>query len=458
MHYHIIGVGGFGMSAIARVLLQRGHTVSGSDMRANELTAALAAEGVQVHIGHKAEHIAEANIVLASSAIPAANPEIVAAHANGLPVYERQQAMGLLTEDFRTLAIAGTHGKTTTTALLTHVLAATGHDPSAIIGGVMQDTGSNARVGNNDLFVVEADEYAEMFLGLTPEIAVINNIEHDHPDRFPDLAALLHSFEKFAARLVPHGVLVGGVDSPPVAHLIEARQWQGLATLSYSLRDIEATWFADDIQPSQDGTLHFNLHYENTLVGRATLPLLGEHNVQNALAVCAVANHLGVPGPEIIAALATFPGTQRRSEIMAQLRGITIVNDYAHHPTAVQATLAAWRGVARRLWAVWEPHTYTRMRALAPGFARAFSAADVVLVLDVYSVREEITPGLSAPNLARMMQEAGHPDARYGGDFSTAAATLATELASNDVVIIMSAGDAPQVGHLLAQTLAEQGS
>jgi UDP-N-acetylmuramate--alanine ligase len=453
MHYHIMGVGGFGMSALARVLVKRGHTVSGCDMRPNNITAALQTEGVIIQFGHDAAHLQNVDIVLASSAIPENNPEIEAARQYGIPVYERRQAMALLTSGFRTLAIAGTHGKTTTTALLTHVLTATGRDPSAIIGGVMQDTTSNARVGQSDLFVIEADEYGEMFLGLTPEIAVITNIEHDHPDRFPDLDTMIHAFQQFAGQIVPHGALIGGIDSAPVADLIEMRQWQGMATSTYSLQNSDATWFADDIQFDVSGKLQFNIHYENSLLGRATLPLLGTHNAQNALAVCAVADHLSIPAPEVIAALATFPGTQRRSEIMAHVQGITIVNDYAHHPTAVRATLNAWRHVAKRLWAVWEPHTYTRMRALAPEFAIAFSRADVALVLDVYSVREEITPGLSAPNLARMMQEAGHANARYGGTFSDAAATLAREVQAGDVVVIMSAGDGPEVGHLLHQQL-----
>lgn len=457
MHYHIIGIGGFGMSAIARVLLQRGHIVSGSDMRSNAITTALIAEGCRVFVGHNARHIIGVDIVLASSAIPPENPEIVTAQAANIPVYDRRSAMSLLTEGFRTLAVAGTHGKTTTTALLTHVLAANGRDPSAIIGGVMQDTGSNARVGQSDLFVIEADEYGEMFLGLSPEIAVINNIEHDHPDQFANLDEMQAVFHQFADRIIPHGILIAGIDSPPVAALAENRQWRGLPVVTYSLTNEEADWFADNIIAMPNGSIQFTVHFANTQLGNATLPLLGTHNVQNALAVCAVADKLGLPSTDIIDALATFPGTQRRSEIMAQIGDVTIVNDYAHHPTAVRTTLAGWRHVAQRLWAVWEPHTYTRMRALAPEFVQSFMDADHVLVLDVYSVREEITPGLSAPNLARMMRDVGHPHALYGGTFKEAADTLADVVQAGDVVVIMSAGDAPIVGHTLHKKLLERG-
>lgn len=453
MHYHIVGIGGFGMSAIALVLLERGHRVSGSDMRANATTTTLAQAGAEIFIGHAAQQLGAAEMVLRSTAIPDHNPEIEAALAKAIPVYDRRQAMGILTEGFRTIAIAGTHGKTTTTALLAHVLTEAGRDPTVIVGGIMKSSGRNARVGQSDLFVVEADEYGEMFLGLNPEVAVLNNIEHDHPDRFPTLADLEKSFRAFVERIQPHGILIGGIDSPPVRAMLEARTWQGLPSMSFSLTDEDSVWFARDILPQADGTLTFSVYHENSVLDQVRLPLLGKHNVQNALAVCAVADHLGLSFADVKSALASFAGTERRSEVLGVVQGVYVVNDYAHHPTAVRTTLAAWRPLARHLWAVWEPHTYNRMRALVDDFVMAFDDSDSVLLLDVYSVREEKSPGLDAPNLAKKIRATGHSDARYTGDFEATARYLAEHVQAGDVVLIMSAGDAPIVGRQLLTLL-----
>lgn len=457
MHYHIVGIGGFGMSAIARVLAGQGHVVSGSDARTNALTAALKADGIDVFIGHDVHNIQGAEAILASTAIPADNAELVAARHTNIPIYHRREMMTLLTKGYRTIAIAGTHGKTTTTALITYILDVAGLDPTAIVGGVMQNYGSNARIGDGEWFVIEADEYGGMFLGLSPEYALINNIEHDHPDQFPDLASLTSAFKEFADQIEPHGILFGGVDTPSVQQLIEAREWAGLPIVSYSLNDPTAKWYATDLQPTKQGKMHFTAVQSGVPVGEIELNMLGRHNVENALGAIAVVDQIGVPFATIQQALRTFSGTGRRSEIMGRVNDIVIINDYAHHPTAIRSTLAAWQPVVNRLWAVWEPHTYTRMRALSDDFIGSFGDADTVLLLDVYSVREEITPGLSAPNLSRMITEQGHADARYTGDFAATAELLTRELQPGDGVIIMSAGDGPAVGHLLLQNLMRGG-
>ncbi len=456
MRYHIVGIGGFGMSAIARVLAGRGHDISGSDARASALTAALEAEGLRIYIGHNAHNIEGATALLASTAIPEDNPELLAAKRANIPLYRRRELMALLTEGLRTIGIAGTHGKTTTTALLTHTLDLAGLDPTAIVGGVMTNYGSNALIGRGEWLVIEADEYGEMFLGLSPEIAIINNIEHDHPDQFPDLAAMLHAFQAYSERIVPHGILIGGIDTPPVQQLIEAREWAGLPTITYSTHNPSATWYAANVHTTSVATTRFTVMRSGAAVGDIELNMLGIHNVENALGAIAVADYIGVDFATLQAAFKSFLGTARRSEIMGRVRDVLIVSDYAHHPTAIRSTLAAWKPLIKRMWAVWEPHTYTRMRSLADEFVRAFADADQVLVLDVYSVREETTPGLSAPNLARMITETGHPAARYTGDFAATAALLATETQSGDGVIIMSAGDGPAVGHLLLQILMRE--
>jgi UDP-N-acetylmuramate--alanine ligase len=452
-HIHIVGVGGFGMSAIARVLLQQGYTVSGSDLRANDFTRELAALGATIFEGQRAENVAGAEVVIATSAAHDDNREIAAARTAGIPVRRRQDILGDLMAGKIGIAIAGTHGKTTTTALLVHVLMEAGRDPSYIVGGVMKNTGTNAGVGQGPYFVIEADEYDRMFLGLRPQIAIMTNIEHDHPDCFPTMQDVRAAFAAFVARLPEDGLLVVCADDPAARDIGQARRgpirWYGLGILP----DADG-WQADHVEPDAAGGTRFMVQRDEQEIGRARITLAGRHNVQNALAVIAAADHLGVPFDRIAAALDSFQGTGRRSEILGQAGGVTVISDYAHHPTAIRVTLDAQRtrpGV-RHLWAVWQPHTYGRMRLLADEFAAAFGAADHVLVADVYSVRETVTPGLDAAGMARKIRGAG--DVRYTGDLDATARILIDEVQPGDVVVILSAGDAPRIGELLLAGLA----
>jgi UDP-N-acetylmuramate--alanine ligase len=454
---HIVGVGGFGMSAIARVLLQQGCQVSGSDLRANDFTRDLAALGALIYIGHAAEHVSGAEMVVASSAIPDDNPEISAARAAQIPVMRRRDMLGELMAQKIGVAIAGTHGKTTTTALITHLLLEAGRDPTYIIGGVLRSTGTNAGVGHGDEFVIEADEYDRMFLGLRPKIAVVTNIEHDHPDCYPTLDKIVEAFELFVARLPENGLLVACADDTLARRLGELRCAVGAPTAFYGLTGLSGTtndWFADDIQPAERGGMRFSVRRGDETVGTVRLNQAGRHNVQNALAALAVANHLGLPWEQAAAALDTFPGTGRRAEPMGEAGGVTVINDYAHHPTEIRVTLAAQReqiGPAR-LWVVWQPHTYGRLRTLAADFAQSFGAADQVLITDVYSVRENAGPGLDAAGITAMITTAGHASARYTGSLDATATILADSVQAGDRVVLLSAGDAPQIGdHLLRQ-------
>jgi UDP-N-acetylmuramate--alanine ligase len=455
-HIHIVGVGGFGMSAIARVLLQRGAVVSGSDQRANDFTRELTALGATIFEGHAADHIAGADLVIATSAATDANPEIVAARAAGIPVLRRQNILGELMANQIGIAIAGTHGKTTTTALLTHVLIEADLAPTYIVGGVMHNTGTNAGVGAGPHFVIEADEYDRMFLGLRPQIAVITGIEHDHPDCYPTLDEMVAAFEQFAALLPDDGLLVVCADDPQARQLGSLRDQRGNPTTVYGLTDAVRTgWRADHLESDAAGGMTFTVYRSEREIGRARLNLAGQHNVQNALAAIAVADHLGVAFGRIAAALDRFLGTGRRGEIMGQANGVTIVNDYAHHPTAIRVTLAGFRSPtgAAGLWAVWQPHTYGRLRALADGFARAFRNADHVLVTDVYSVREAITPGLDAAGIADRIRATGHPDVRYTGSLEKTTANLVARVRPGDWVILLSAGDLPLIGARILRKL-----
>lgn len=456
-HIHIVGISGFGMSAIARILLENGYTVSGSDQQLNALSQALQNDGVLIHLGHKAENIGTAELVLVSSAISDDNPEVRAAHQIGVPVKERRDFIAQLTSGLHTLAVAGTHGKTTTTALLTHVLIEAGLDPTFIVGGIMKNRGTNAGAGQGEYFVIEADEYGHMFLGLKPHLAIVTNIEYDHPDFFRTPEELLLAFRLFVEQIEPDGLLVACADDDVTAALAEERRRLVQLVQTYGVENKLADWWAADLKPNDHGGMDFVVcHGAQTggVIGPARLNLMGEHNVQNAMAVIAAARHLGVPFEAIAHALASFEGTERRSELMGEAAGVRVISDYAHHPTAITVTLKAWREQCEgNLWAVWQPHTYSRTRVLAESFKSAFRAADHVLVTDIYAAREQETPGLMAKDLAAMIKRDGHPDARHSGDLLSTAQILANEVTAGDVVLILSAGDAPQVGLALLDVL-----
>jgi UDP-N-acetylmuramate--alanine ligase len=451
---HIVGIGGFGLSAIARVLLETGYVVSGSDEQSNALTASLQADGATIYQGHDGPNVMGAELVIASSAIDDSNIELQAARAFNIPVLRRREAIGLITDNHRTIAVSGTHGKTTTTALMAHVLIEAGLEPSYIIGGVLKNTGSNAGAGNGDLFVIEADEYQGMFLGLTPAVAIVTNIEFDHPDIFPTFDDVVDIFRQFVACLPEDGLLVACADDETAFAFAQDRQAHMLPTASYGF-NTAADWTATNIKPNADGSTTFIVKQAGGRVGEVTLPMAGKHNVQNALAVIATARYLKIPFATIAKAIRTFGGTGRRSEIVGQSSGVIVINDYAHHPTAIQVNLDAWanRPGLNRLWAVWQPHTYNRLRALAPEFAASFQQANEVLVTDVYSVRESVTPGLAPPDLVKMIQQAGQSNARYGGNLEQTADLLIKEVQPGDCVIIFSAGDAPKIGTLLLEAL-----
>lgn len=454
---HVVGVGGFGMSAIARVLCELGCQVSGSDLQANAFTRELAALGATIHIGHAAENIRGAEIVLVTSAAQESNPEIAAARAAGIPVRRRREVLGDLMARQAGIAIAGTHGKTTTTALVTHLLREAGLDPTYIVGGVLANTGTNAGLGRGPHFVIEADEYDRMFLGLAPQLAVVTSVEHDHPDCFPTPQDFRAVFAEFAARIRPDGRLIACWDEPGARAL---GQSVACPVTWYGLAEVPADgWRADAVVPEVSGGMRFSVRRGDQPIGQAHIALAGRHNVQNALAAIAAADWAGVPWAQIAPALESFRGTGRRAEIMGRAGGVTVISDYAHHPTAIRVTLAALREQPglRTLWAVWQPHTYGRMRLLAEEFAGSFGAADRVLVTEVYSVRETVTPGLDAAGMAALIRAHGHADARYAGDLEQTAAALLSEVQPGDSVVLLSAGDAPQIGARLLAALSARG-
>jgi len=452
-HVHLIGIGGAGLSAIATLLLESGYLVSGSDVVASEATTKLTALGARVTIGHKADNVADADMVVISSAVAATNPEVVAADARGIPVLKRADFLGQLMTGRIGIAVAGTHGKTTTTALISYLLMRAERDPSFIVGGVLADLGTNARHGQGAPFVIEADEYDGMFLGLKPTVAVVTNVEHDHPDYYPTLEDYHRAFEQFVL-LIPGdgepvpGVLIACRDDAGAQQLGEWAAQKGLRVIWYGLKN-GSSWKAENIQTNNAGGNDFIVMRDGAMVGLARIRLPGLQNVSNSLAALAAISTLGVELNDVRAALAEFRGVGRRFEEKGEVRGIMVVDDYAHHPTEIRATLAAARRRygERKIWAMFQPHTFSRTRALLADFAASFGDADHVVVTDIFRSRESFDPSVSAKDIvAQMTTQMTHPDARYVPTLAEATQVLVAEMKTGEVLITLGAGDGNTVG------------
>ncbi len=454
MHLHLVGIGGSGMSAIAQVLLGRGFVVSGSDQQANERTDALQAAGATLYLGHHAEQIAGAEALVISSAVPEDNPEVVAARQQGLPVLKRSGLLGLLMQGLTGIAVAGSHGKTTTTGMIAQILLTADLDPTFIIGSELPSLGTNGRFGEGDYFVVEADEYDHMFLGLRPVLAVVTNLEHDHPDVFPTDAAYHDAFRRFVALLPENGRLITCHDDQGVRDLLEAIQPPPPQVLTYGLTP-GADLIASEIRPNQLGGVDFMVQQGEELVGLARLRLPGDHNVRNALAAMAAALDLGLDFATIRQALADFGGMKRRFQVTGEVGGVTVIDDYAHHPTEIRATLAAARQryPGRRLWAVWQPHTFSRTKMLLPAFATCFNDADRVVALDIYRSRETDTLGIDT---AVVVQAMNHAQAVHTPSHREAADYILDRVRPEDVVLTLGAGDGNLVGQWVLDALRQR--
>jgi UDP-N-acetylmuramate--alanine ligase len=452
MHVHLVGIGGIGLSAIARVLHGWGYRVSGSDEQPSTLTRALAAEGLTVFVGHRAEQVVDADIVVVSSAIPEDNLEVLEARRRGLPLVKREPFLGDLTRGKTTIAVAGTHGKTTTSAMIAWILVQAGLDPTFIVGGVLQNLGSNARAGAGSLFVIEADEYERTFLGLRPDVAVITTLEHDHPDCYPTFAEMRTAFSQFVERVAEGGLLVVCGEDKEGKALADRLPDRGCRVETYGLEPVW-DWWAQGVQLGNSAA--FEVWREGKHLGICALQVPGRHNVLNALAALAASSEAGVDFGLAVAALTRFRGTERRFEVKGQAAGVTVVDDYAHHPTEIRVTLSAARlkYPGRALWAVFQPHTYSRTLALLDDFAAAFDDADHVLVTGIYAARESDTLGVSGADVVNRMV---HPDAQYIIGLEDVAATLVDRVEPGDVVITLGAGDGYLVGERLLQSLQER--
>jgi UDP-N-acetylmuramate--alanine ligase len=449
---HFIGIGGSGLSAIARLLKESGYEVTGSDQTLTQFAADLQTAGVTIYIGHHPRNVQGADWVVRSSAVADDNPEVQAALQSGIPVYKRADFLGKLMEKKTGIAVAGTHGKTTTTAMIAWVLSVLGRDPSFIVGSVMLNYGVNARAGKGSPFVIEADEYDRMFLGLKPHIAVVTSVEHDHPDIFPTYEDIFSAFDSFVGLLPPDGTLIASAEDEGAAQLIMRARRIGRNVMAYTVQG-EMTinspqWIqARNMKPNDQGGFSFNI--TGNMGDAAAQPVQvalqvpGEHNVRNALAALAVVSVLGLSLKNAAYALTEFKGTSRRFEVRGEKKGVTVVDDYAHHPTEIKATLSAARAryPNRRLWSVWQPHTYSRTKTLFFEFTRAFSDADQVLVTEIYASRE----GKQNFSSAELVSSMPHPAAHYTGNLEDTTRYLLKNLRAGDVLLVLSAGDADQI-------------
>ncbi len=438
---HIIGIGGAGLSAIARILLERGWAVSGSDLRASPLTDSLRQAGAQLYIGHDARYVQGADMVLTTSAAPADHVEIKAAQARHIPVYKRQDFIGAMLGDYDTIAVAGTHGKTTTTSMIVHILQRAGKDPSYIVGGTMANSGRNAALGAGSAFVIEADEYDNMFLGLDPQLAVVTNVEHDHPDFFKTPAQLQAAFRQFLNTLKRQNQLIACADDDGALQLAEARQSDGSLVTTYGIHNPAADWRAADLQ-YRGALVTAMISSHGSPQAELTLSVPGAHNVLNALAAIAAASLRGVRPALSAKALRSFRATARRFEIRGERDGVILVDDYAHHPTEIQVNIEAarLRYPAHQIWAVWQPHTFSRVKQFWSRFISAFAGADRALITPIYAAREAPLAGITSRALAEAMSS--HCRADFAPSFDDAVETLRCSVCPPAVILIFSAGDA----------------
>ena len=447
---HFVGIGGIGMSGIAEVLLQLGYRVSGSDLRSSPVTQRLASLGARVHEGHDAAHVGDADVVVVSSAVPADNPEVAEARRRRIPVIPRAEMLAELMRVKAGIAVAGSHGKTSTTSMLATVLARCGLDPTVIVGGRLETIGSNARLGQGDLLLAEADESDGSFLRLIPTIAVVTGIDREHIDHYGSEEALRDAFAAFCGRVPFHGAVVACVDDPGVRAILPRVDRRVLTCAVRSRADYEAR----DVEPAGFG-IRFTLHRHGEAVGPVRLRIPGRHQVQNALLVLAVADELGLSLRVAAAALEEHPGVDRRLQRLGEARGILVLDDYGHHPREIELTLAALREAIgrRRLVVLFQPHRYTRLADLMERFSAAFDRADVVVLADVYPAGEEPIPGATAERLAEEIAARGHPDVTWAGDLDAAESRVLERLREGDVVLTLGAGSVGRSGRRILAAL-----
>jgi len=446
---HFVGIGGIGMSGIAEVLINLGYQVSGSDLKESDITRRLATLGGTIAYGHRAENVNEVDVVVTSTAVNLQNPEVQEANRRKIPVIPRAEMLAELMRMKYGIAIAGTHGKTTTTSMVATVLSHGNIDPTVVIGGRLDSIGSNAKLGQGEFLVAEADESDGSFLKLSPTIAVVTNVDEDHLDFYSGIDEIRATFVDFINKVPFYGLAVLCLDDENLQGMIPDVKKR---LVTYGLTS-QADFMAYEIEYEGDRT-SFQVHYRGEALGRLSIRMPGRHNVLNALAAVAVAMELDMPFAAIAEGFQDFGGVGRRFEIKGEAQGIMVVDDYGHHPVEIKATLGAARGGwNRRLVAVFQPHRYSRTEALFDDFLTAFYQADHVAVMDVYAAGEDVRPEVTAEKLAEGISEHGHKSCCYTGDVVATVEHLQAVLQPGDIIITLGAGNVWQVGAELMKIL-----
>ena len=443
-HIHFIGIGGISMSGLAEILLGAGFSISGSDMKPSALTNQLESKGAKVFYGQCAENIsAEYNCVVYTAAIHADNPEFARCVELNLPMLTRAELLGQIMKNYQTsIAVSGTHGKTTTTSMFSSVLLAADADPTISVGGILEAIGGNIRVGKSETFITEACEYTNSFLSFYPTMSIILNIEEDHMDFFKDLDDIMNSFRLFAKRLPKDGVLIINKEIKDYEKVTEGLECK---VITYGM-DSSCTYHAENIIFNAQGYGEFDVMHHSTNMGHIVLNVPGQHNVSNALAVIAAARKLGISMEQIQAGLLGFSGANRRFQRKGEYNGVTIIDDYAHHPTEIRTTLEAAKNYPNReVWCIFQPHTYTRTKAFFHEFAESLSLADHVILAEIYAARETDTLGMSSALLCEEIKKLG-ADCHYFPTFAEIEDFVKSHCIHGDLLITMGAGDVVNIG------------
>lgn len=447
-HVHFIGIGGISMSGLAEILLERGFTVSGSDSRESELTDMLERHGAKVFYGQKTENIIEGiDVVVYTAAIHPDNPEYMAAEAKGLPMLSRAEFLGQIMRNYKeSIAVSGTHGKTTTTSMISEILMDAKKDPTITVGGMLDIIGGNIRVGGPDLFVLEACEYTNSFLSFFPTIEIILNIEADHLDFFKDLDDIRNSFHEFAKLLPEDGTLIINTDIENYGEICEGISCK---VITVGSDPAKSHYSAANVTFNHTACATYDLLIDGKKADTITLGVPGMHNVYNSLAAIAAAHEVGVESEDIRTGLLSYAGTHRRFEKKGELNGVTIIDDYAHHPQEIGATLSTAKNYPHKdIWCVFQPHTYSRTRSLFNEFAEALSMADHVILADIYAARETDDLGISSKMLAEKIASLG-TDAYFFPTFGEIEKFILEKCINGDLLITMGAGDIVKVGENL---------
>jgi len=448
LHIHFVGIGGISMSGIAHILLKRGHKVSGSDTALSKITDRLAKEGADVFKGHSKEHIKAPDLVVYTSAINENNPELVAAKEKGIKIVDRASLLGTLMKEFKySVAVAGAHGKTTTTSMISLLFYNAGVDPTILIGGELEQIGGNVRTGKSSFLITEACEYKENFLKFYPYIAIILNVDADHLDYFKDMNHIKSAYARFAQLVPDNGWTVLNKEDP---NLMKIKSQLSCNVATYGQEE-GADTRADNLTFNNRGYPSFDLIYQNNNFGKINLNIPGRHNVQNALAACTVGFIFNIKFDVIKDSLEKFTGTRRRFEIKGKFNGATIIDDYAHHPAEIRATLeAADKYPHNNIWCIFQPHTYTRTKFLLKDFSQSFNNAHRVIITDIYAAREKDTGEIHSTDLVKEINKKGQ-DALYISNFKDIAHYLSKNIKDGDLVLTVGAGNVFRVGEMLLE-------